>query len=101
MKIKLYQMKEDLDKRGFMFRRYESVESAGGVRREEYELVFEGELEAASDLEDVYVIFNRYDLMPEGFEGRSLSVSDVIVTDEGAFFCDAYGFIKLDNFEED
>ena len=44
MKIKLYQMKEDLDKRGLMFRRYESVESAVGVRQEEYELVFEGDI---------------------------------------------------------
>ena len=100
MKIKLYQIKEDLDARGLAFRRYESVEKLGGVRREEYALVYEGDVEA-DDLEDVYVIFNRYDLMPEGFAGRSISVSDVVVCEEGAFFCDAYGFIKLNNFEED
>ena len=100
MKIKLYQIKEDLDMRGLAFLRYESVEKHGGVRREEYVLVYEGDV-PADDLEDVYVIFNRYELMPEGFAGRFLSVSDVIVIEEGAFFCDTYGFIKLNNFEED
>lgn len=97
MKIKIYQITRD--KRHLMYARYERAVKEGGVDPGEYELVWEGDVEA-NDLEDVYVIFNRYDLMPDGYSGRSLSVSDVIVTEKGAFFCDAYGFVQIEGFEE-
>lgn len=48
-------------------------------------------------LEDVFAKFNResYPL----HRGHSLSVSDVVLTEDGAFFCDTIGFKKI-NFNE-
>ncbi len=64
-------------------------------------MVFKGEIEAKG-IEDVYRIFNME--KPEGYEGRSLSVSDVVEilkSDEikpGFYYCDSIGF-KIIPFE--
>lgn len=97
MKIKIYQIATDKDKRNLLYMRFEFAQRFGGVDPAEYELVFEGEVKAKT-LEDVFYIFNRYDKMPAGYRGRSLSVSDVVVNDDGAFFCDSFGFVRLDEF---
>lgn len=94
MKIKIYQIGDQLDKRNLMFLNFEFTQKHGGVDPTEYELVFEGEVEA-KNLEDVFHIFNTYSEMPASYRGRSLSVSDVVVNEDGAFFCDSFGFEKL------
>lgn len=94
MKIKIYQIAEAKDKRNLMFMRFEFVQRHGGVDPTEYELVFEGEVNT-TELDRVYCIFNNYATMPTDYRGRSLSVSDVVVNEEGAFFCDSFGFVKL------
>lgn len=94
MKIKLYQITEEKDARGLMFCRLSFVERRGGVDPDDYELAFEGDVPARV-LEDVYVIFNDYAKRPADYRGRSLSVSDVVVTEDGAFFCNSYGFVEL------
>lgn len=63
-----------------------------------YDRVFEGEVDC-KDIEDVYRKFNLEH--PEGYKGRSLSVSDVVeIVDENgdsAFhFCDSIGFKQID-----
>lgn len=63
-----------------------------------YDRVFEGEVDC-KDLEDVYRKFNLEH--PEGYKGRSLSVSDVVeIVDENGdstfHFCDSIGFKKID-----
>ena len=98
MKLKIYQIPLEKDARRLAFMGMRFTLEHGGVDPREYELVFEGEIEA-KDLEDVYVIFNNYAEMPADYKGRSLSVSDVVVTDRGAFFCDTYGFLKLLEWE--
>ena len=98
MKIKLYQITEERDARGLMFCRLSFVERRGGVDPDDYELIFEGDVPAL-DLEDVYMIFNDYAKRPAGYCGRSLSVSDVVVTDAGAFFCNSYGWVELPGWE--
>lgn len=97
MKIKIYQIAPEKDKRHLMFSRFEFAEKHGGIDPSEYELVFDGEVKA-EDLEDVYVIFNSYIKRPASYRGRSLSVSDVVVTEDGAYFCNSCGFIKLQSF---
>ena len=87
MKIKIYQISTEKDKRNLLFMGFEFTQRHGGVDPTEYELVFEGEVEA-KHLETVYYIF-------AGYRGRSISVSDVVVTEAGAFFCDSFGFTKL------
>lgn len=60
------------------FLNYENLERFQGsaaLRSEIYDKVFEGEAECGT-LEEVYQMFNRDH--PDGYRGRSLSVSDVI-----------------------
>ena len=86
---------------------YNSLEyikkSCGGkVPAEFYESVFSGEIEA-QNLSEVYGIFNgKY---PEGYKGRSMSVSDVleIIDSSGNskfFFCDYMGYHEI-SFEKE
>ena len=95
MKIKIYQIPEEKDRRNLMFRNYENAQSRGGVDLAEYDLVFDGEVEANS-LENVYCLFNQHSLIPQDYRGRSLSVSDIVETAEGFFFCDSVGFVELE-----
>lgn len=58
--------------------------------------MFSGEVDC-KDLEEVYEMFN---LEPHPLHrGHSLSMSDVVLTDTGAFYCDRVGFEKV-AFEE-
>lgn len=57
-----------------------------------YDEVFDAELETA-DLEEIYAQFNT-DKHPL-YRGHSLSVSDVVVIDKNAYFCDTVGFQKI------
>lgn len=61
-----------------------------------YDEVFNAEIDE-TDLEKIFERFNtEYHPL---HRGTSLSVSDVVVNDNGAFFCDAVGFEKID-FDE-
>lgn len=97
MKIRIFQIAEDRDRRNLMYRNFECAESRGGVAYSDYTLVFAGEV-PAKNLEEVYAAFNISSKMPENYCGRSLSVSDVVVNDDGDFFVDSIGFVKLDDF---
>ena len=63
-----------------------------------YDEVFSGNVDC-TDLEDVYRMFNVD--RPEGYTGRSLSVSDVVQVTAGRnptpgfYFCDSFGFEKV------
>ena len=63
-----------------------------------YEKVYEGDIETGEDaistLETLFVKFQGR--KPEGYTGCSLSVSDVIVLDGKAYYCDNYGFEEID-----
>jgi hypothetical protein len=103
MYVKIYQISCDKDKRNLRFMNFEFVNRYGGVDLSEYDLVYEGDVDA-SNLEDVYIIFNRYDRMPAGYTGCSLSVSDIIETEDGTcWFVDSVGFtdISKGTVEED
>ena len=60
---------------------------------EDYNLVWEGEVEDGSDLDDIYRIFNVNH--PEGYTGHSLSMSDVVFMDGKYFYCDDYGWEEV------
>jgi len=99
MRTKIYQINADRDKNRVRFEGLELLERYQGsaaVDPSIYDEVFNAELEE-TDLEDVYRRFNT-----EGHplhRGHSLSVSDVVVNDSGAFFCDSIGF-KAIAFDE-
>lgn len=98
MKIRVYQIPEEKDRRNLLFRRYAEVERRGGVNPREYEKVFDGDVNT-EDLEYVYVLCNNRTTMPEGYRGRSLSVSDIVCTDTGTYYCDVFGFHEIEGLK--
>lgn len=94
MNIKIYQIPYNKDKRDLLFMNYKFTMEHGGVAPDEYECVFDGDV-GTQNLEEIFRIFNSYRSMPSGYDGWPLSVSDVVVTEGGAFFCDSVGFVPL------
>lgn len=96
MKITLYQMTLEPDNAYLLFRDLKSIQTTCGNRipAEGYEAVYHGELDIQT-VEDAFYIFNMEH--PEGYRGRSLSVSDVVEIfdpEKGYvfYFCDTFGF---------
>lgn len=99
MRTKIYQINTDRDKKRVKFESLDGLKKAQGnlsIDSSIYDEVFSSELDE-TDLERIYSIFNN-----EGHplhRGHSLSVSDIVVNDYGAFFCNNIGFEKVD-FDE-
>ena len=101
MEIKIYQINLDRDEEGVAFESMDMLERyqhTKEINPEIYDKVFEGMVEAR-DLEDVFRIFNIDH--PDGYRGRSLSVSDIVETvdkDTGEHcwhYCDKIGFKEV------
>ena len=102
MEVKIYQINTDRDKNNVVFESLDFFTRGPGdspdIDASLYDVVFEGEVDAR-DLEDVYRIFNVEH--PEGYKGRSLSVSDVVEVisaddiNPGHYFCDSIGFKQI------
>lgn len=102
MDIKIYQINMGRDENRVAFQRIDSLERFQGsaeIKSEIYDKIFEGKVNCGN-LEDVYRMFNTDH--PEGYTGRSLSVSDVVEVrksddiEPGFYFCDTIGFKKVD-----
>jgi hypothetical protein len=93
MKVKIYQINHNRDKDNVKFRSLCDIKE---LNSNIYDEVFNGELET-DNLESIYTKFNT-ECHPL-HRGHSLSISDVVVTDNGAFYCDRVGFKKVD-FDE-
>ena len=96
--FRIYQVKSD-KLREFGFLDFESAEfhnGAGSVKKENYDMVYEFEMYSSEDikLDEIYEIFNLH--APENFRGHSLSVSDVVECDGQFWYCDSFGWKKLD-----
>lgn len=99
MKLKIYQIAENADEKNLKFK------SLSDLRKEQdsdkidsgiYTRVFTGDVDE-ENLEDVFKRFNvEYHPL---FRGHSMSVSDIAVTEDGAFYCDDSGFKKIE-FDE-
>lgn len=96
MKIVIYQIIPELDKKQLMFNSIEHISKSCGdkIPADIYEAVYSGKVEAES-CDDLWRIFNLN--IPKDYKGRSMSVSDVIeVIDSDSrsdfFFCDDIGF---------
>ncbi len=96
LQIQIFQIDGDYDEDSLKFRGLEqTMELRGGAGIDSgiYEGVFRGDVNCR-DLEEVYSLFNvgGHPL----HRGHSLSISDVVLTENGAFFCDHWRFKKLD-----
>ena len=82
MKVKLYQIDLDRDTEGRAFMSQDwlarKAENPTVIDSTIYDCVFDGEIDGDS-LEDAFATFN-FD-HPDGYRGRSMSVSDVLVTE--------------------
>lgn len=107
MKIKVYQINPERDINRVAFLGTHGLKSLNKQQESDkvivdssiYDEVFYGEIDAA-DLEVVFVTFGQN--RPEGFKGRSMSVSDVVEIiysdgeNPGFYFCDSIGFTQID-----
>ena len=60
---------------------------ANGFSLLDYKTVFDGDVEAKG-LEDIYIMFNNEH--PNNM--HSLSMSDIVITEKGMFYCDMVGW---------
>ena len=96
MKVRIYQINKELDTENALFMGFDFAEKHGGVDPSVYKCVFDGSLNC-SDIEEVYALCNTEH--PIGYNGHSLSVSDIVELDDGCYFCDSIGFKKLADFD--
>ena len=65
-----------------------------------YNKVYEGQTEVGEDEEAIvtleYLYMKFQGEKPEGYTGHSLSMSDVIVLDGKAYYCDSCGWEEID-----
>ena len=99
----IYQIKDDSPGENYAFMNMSFIESHGmQIKKEDYELVYVGELFGNMSLDDIFERFNID--RPEDFRGHSLSVSDIVVLNDGenvtAHFVDSISFEQLDHFLE-
>lgn len=96
MKVRIYQINKELNTKNALFMGFDFAEKHGGIDSSTYRCVFDGRLDC-SDIEEIYTLCNAEH--PIGYYGHSLSVSDIVETDDGCYFCDSIGFKKLADFD--
>ena len=97
----IYQIKDDSPGENYAFMNMSFIESHGmQIKKEDYKLVYVGEFLGNMSLDDIFERFNID--RPEDFRGHSLSVSDIVVLNDGekvtAHFVDSISFEQLDSF---
>lgn len=93
MRLKIYQLDPDKDTSKLRYLAYRQIDQ---VDPSLYRKVFDAEA-GVDNLDDAFILFNNSGHPLHN--GRSMSVSDVVVTDEGAFYCDLFGFNETE-FDE-
>ena len=93
MEIKIYQINTKRDERRVCFMDLSFTERHGGIRPEDYDVVFHGEVDVDT-LFGVYVAFNVE--RPADYKARSLSVSDIVEVIKAEksefYYCDSFGW---------
>lgn len=78
----IYQIKDDSLGENYAFMNMSFIESHGmQIKKEDYKLVYVGELLGNTSLDDIFERFNID--RPQDFRGHSLSVSDIVVLNDG------------------
>ena len=100
----IYQLKDSAETRDIRFMEMDYLEMKGiPVSRENYTLVYTGELTEGMSLEDIYTKFNIDH--PADFTGHSLSVSDVVVLHQDgentSHYVDSLGYREIPGFTKE
>lgn len=99
----IYQLKEG---EALHDRRFENLDTLSRlgmkVEKKNYELVYAAPLRDGQGLNEIFEEFNLF--RPEDFTGHSLSVSDIVLLNQGgenvAQYVDSFGFQEIPNFLE-
>lgn len=71
----------------------------GGFDIADYKEVYSSELQTNINKKELILdkIFEKFNINhPEDFTGHSLSVSDVVILDNETYFCDSFGWKKVE-----
>ena len=99
MRIKIYQINPDRDinrVRNERLSNLQCCQGSPGIQASLYDEVFNAEMDF-NGLEQLYTQFNT--IGHPLYRGGQMKVSDIAVTDDGAFYCDRFGFAPVD-FDE-
>ena len=100
--LMIYQIPADHpDFREYAFTGWAAAVKARGsedIPRDRYRMVWSEKLERYPDLDEIYERFNINH--PEGYAGRSLSISDLVEVDGDLYFCDEYRWRQV-RWEDD
>ena len=100
----IYQLKGGDETRDLRFEPYDRLMQQGQKPdMANYDLVYEGSMADVTDNPDLRIqleaIYRKFNLeRPDDFTGHSLSVSDVVVVRDQAFYVDSFGFKPLPDF---
>ena len=89
MNVKIYQAPVEYNNK---FMGYQFTMNHGGIDESQYQCIYEADLPLMG-LDDLYQMCNTS--RPEGYRGHSLSVSDIVVLDGQAYFCDSFGWKSI------
>lgn len=97
----IYQYRQADDAIGYQYMSLDFIEKMGmSVKGSDYQMMYQGVLEAQDTLEDLYIKFNID--RPEGFKGHSMSTSDVVILKRDgemkAYYVNDIGFRELPEF---
>lgn len=100
----IYQLKSTEETRDFRYMAMDYLEMKGiPVLKENYELVYTGELKEGMSLDDIFTEFNIDH--PADFTGHSLSVSDVVVLHQDgentSHYVDSLGYREIPEFTKE
>ena len=94
MKYKLLQIK-DWENNPYVFRGFSTAQKHG-FSLDDYEVVYEGELEEYDVEYALELLFSYFNLnFAKDYKGRSMSISDVVELDGEYYYTEAFGFKKI------
>lgn len=97
----IYQYHQADNEMGYQYMSLDFIEKMRmSVKGSDYQMMYQGVLEAQDTLEDLYIKFNID--RPEGFKGHSMSTSDVVILKRDgemkAYYVNDIGFRELPEF---
>lgn len=99
MRVKIYQINPERDGNKVKFLSLKDTQSIQGkINPSIYDEVFNAELDT-SNLEEVFKMM-KFDGHPLMRSEQPITVSDVVVMNNKAYFCEAVGFAELSEFDE-
>ena len=101
MKYSIFQIKfpsNEGEEKIYLKYAFNSLDRIDNVDLNRYEKVYDGNLETTTDddieiLEELFTMFNINH--PEDFKGRSMSTSDIVLLNNQYYYCDSYGWKKI------